>query len=66
MSEQEPAGGDHRNPFLAVLGVLGLLVAGWGLADGPDLGDGAALGWTILVVGLLIGLGLVVSGIRRR
>lgn len=56
----------RRNPLLAVLGVLALLVAGWGLTGGPDLTDSNAIPWTILVIGLVIGVGLVASGIRRR
>ncbi|WOC11256.1 hypothetical protein [Gordonia sp. MP11Mi] len=68
MTEQQtteaPEG--RRNPFLAVLGVLALLVAGWGLAGGPDVTNSGTIPWTILVVGLVVGLGLVMSGIRRR
>ena len=57
---------DHRNPFLAVIGVLALMIAGWGLAGGPDITDSGAIPWTILVIGLVVGVGLVASGIRRR
>ncbi|GAA4674445.1 hypothetical protein [Gordonia humi] len=56
----------RRSPFLAVLGVLALLVAGWGLADGPDISSTSAVPWTILVIGVVIGVGLVASGIHRR
>lgn len=68
MTEQQiteaPEG--RRNPFLAVLGVLALMIACWGLAGGPNITDSGAVPWTILVVGLVVGIGLVASGIRRR
>ncbi|MGO3325998.1 hypothetical protein [Gordonia sp. (in: high G+C Gram-positive bacteria)] len=68
MTEQQiteaPEG--RRNPFLAVLGVLALVVAAWGLAGGPNITDSGAVPWTILVIGLVVGVGLVASGIRRR
>lgn len=57
---------DRRNPFLAVLGVIALAVAAWGLSGGPDITETSAIPWTILAVGLIVGIGLVMSGIRRR
>ncbi|MEJ9078914.1 hypothetical protein WKY82_10870 [Gordonia malaquae] len=56
----------RRSPGLAVLGILALMVAGWGLLGGPSLGDTRALPWAVLAVGVVIGLGLVASGMRRR
>ncbi|WP_132993964.1 hypothetical protein [Gordonia zhaorongruii] len=73
MTDQTPHATDssacpeqHRSPLLAVFGVLALIVAGWGFAGGPDLGDAHAAPWAILIVGVVAGVGLVVSGIRRR
>ncbi|GEE01921.1 hypothetical protein nbrc107696_23670 [Gordonia spumicola] len=56
----------RRSPGLAVMGVLALLVAGWGLADGPSIDQTHTLPWALLAVGVIVGLGLVASGFRRR
>ena len=55
-----------RSPFLAVLGLLSLVVAGWGLVGGPMLGDTHLIPWVLLAVGLAVGVGLVASGVRRQ
>ncbi|MGV9710554.1 hypothetical protein ACWDTI_07810 [Gordonia sp. NPDC003424] len=54
----------HRAPGLVLLGVAALLVAGWGIAGGPDLPDAASLGWIAVAAGLSIGLILIVTGAR--
>ncbi|MFT4088096.1 MAG: hypothetical protein QM658_13295 [Gordonia sp. (in: high G+C Gram-positive bacteria)] len=77
MTETEYPGNDYsaadgetadlarRSPVLAVLGVLALGVAGWGLAGGPALPDLNAVPWLLVTLGLLAGLALVISGFRR-
>lgn len=54
----------HRAPGLVILGLAGLLVAGWGLAGGPDLPDATNLGWIAVATGLIIGLILILTGAR--
>ncbi|MDY6807686.1 hypothetical protein GIY30_17065 [Gordonia sp. HNM0687] len=54
----------HRSPGLILLGIAALLVAGWGLAGGPDLPPAGDLGWIAVAVGLAIGLLLIVTGAR--
>ncbi|WAC54742.1 hypothetical protein [Gordonia sp. SL306] len=54
----------HRAPGLAILGLAALLVAGWGLAGGPDLPSAADLGWLAVGLGLVIGLILILTGAR--
>ncbi|MEE3848874.1 hypothetical protein VZC37_00915 [Gordonia sp. LSe1-13] len=54
----------HRSPGLVLLGIAALLVAGWGLAGGPDLPPAADLGWIAVAGGLVIGLILIVTGTR--
>ncbi|MDL9938295.1 hypothetical protein QSJ18_16205 [Gordonia sp. ABSL1-1] len=56
----------HRSPGLVIIGIAALLVAGWGLADGPALPDTADLGWVAVAAGLLIGLVLIVTGTRSQ
>ncbi|AVM00010.1 hypothetical protein C6V83_06735 [Gordonia iterans] len=55
----------RRAPVLAVVGVLALAVAGWGLTGGPDLPDLELLPWILIGVGTLAGVILIASGFRR-
>lgn len=55
----------RRSPALAITGLIALGVAGWGLSGGPDLPDLPVLPWILLALGLLAGVLLIVSGIRR-
>ncbi|MGW0038899.1 hypothetical protein [Gordonia sp. NPDC003376] len=54
----------RRSPGLALFALLGVAVAAWGLADGPTLPDLATLGWVAVVIGVIAGLVLIVSGAR--
>lgn len=54
----------HRAPGLAILGIAALLVAAWGLADGPTLPDAGTIGWIAVIVGVVGGLVLILAGAR--
>ncbi|GAC69876.1 hypothetical protein [Gordonia soli] len=56
----------HRAPGLGLVGLAALAVAGWGLAGGPDLPDGAGIGWVAVIVGVIVGLVLIATGARSR
>lgn len=61
---QDSTGTRRRSPGLILLGVAGLVVAGWGLTGGAQLPDPADLGWIAVVAGLVIGLILILTGAR--
>ncbi|AZG44933.1 hypothetical protein [Gordonia insulae] len=54
----------HRSPGLVVLGIVALLVAGWGAVGEPDLMSAAHLGWIAVAGGLVVGLILILTGAR--
>jgi hypothetical protein len=54
----------HRAPGLIVLGVIALVVAGWGLVGDLTLMSAADLGWIAVGGGLVIGLILILTGAR--
>ncbi len=56
---------ERRSPALVIAGLIALAVAGWGLSGGPDLPELNLLPWILLGLGLVAGLVLIVSGIRR-
>lgn len=56
---------ERRSPALAIGGLIALGVAAWGLTGGPDLPDLNLLPWILLALGLVAGLALIASGIRR-
>lgn len=61
--EQDP--GARRSPILAIAAIGALAVAAWGLLGGPNLPEVNALPWILIGLGLIAGLVLIVSGIRR-
>ncbi|GAB88091.1 hypothetical protein, partial [Gordonia rhizosphera] len=63
-TESEATDTRHRSPGLIILGIVALVLAGWGIAGNPDLPDAADLGWIAVAVGLLIGLVLILTGAR--
>ncbi|MBM7366752.1 hypothetical protein [Gordonia hydrophobica] len=56
----------HRSVMMAISALLTLLVAAWCLADGPFLFSGAGLPWALLAGGIVVGIGLIASGFRRK
>ncbi|MFT4124743.1 MAG: hypothetical protein QM662_00725 [Gordonia sp. (in: high G+C Gram-positive bacteria)] len=54
----------RRSPALAVLGIVALAIAGWGLADGPALPDIQVLIWLAVGAALVAGVTLVIAGAR--
>lgn len=58
-------GDGRRSSGLALLGVVAIAVAVWGLAGSPDLPSASVIGWVVIGVGLVAGLVLLVSGARR-
>ena len=55
----------RRSPFLAIAGILALLVAGWGLFGGPELPDLNVLPWILVAAGVAAGIALIASGFRK-
>ncbi|GGF32141.1 hypothetical protein [Williamsia phyllosphaerae] len=54
---------DHRfSPTQAVVGVVGLAVAVWGLTGAPDIADSGAVRWGVVGIAVLIGVVLIVVG----
>lgn len=57
----------RRTPLLAVLGVIALGVAAWGLTGGPEIPSlNPLLPWILIGVGVVAGVVLIASGFRRR
>ncbi|EGD56515.1 hypothetical protein [Gordonia neofelifaecis] len=56
----------HRSFMMGLSAVVTLLVAAWCLADGPFLLDTSYLPWALLAVGIVVGVGLIASGFRRK
>ncbi|RPA65395.1 hypothetical protein EF294_05075 [Gordonia oryzae] len=54
----------RRAPVVAVIGLATLLVAGWGLADGPTLPDPATIGWALVGIAVAVGTLLIATGAR--
>lgn len=63
-TENQPA--RHRSVMMALAGVIALLVAAWCLADGPFLVRADSVPWALLAIGIVVGIGLVASGFRRK
>ena len=55
----------RRSPWLAVAGLLAIAVGAWGVAGGPDLPDLTLLPWVLIGVGVVAGVVLIASGLRR-
>ncbi|MFT3714617.1 MAG: hypothetical protein QM774_01335 [Gordonia sp. (in: high G+C Gram-positive bacteria)] len=55
----------RRSPFLALAGIVTLLVSAWGLTGGVNLPDLNLVPWILIGVGVLVGVVLVISGLRR-
>ena len=54
---------DNRfSPTQAVVGVVGLAVAVWGLVGAPDIADSGAVRWGVVGIAVLIGVVLIVVG----
>ena len=60
----EPAG--HRSFMMALSALVTLLVAAWCLAGGPFFVQAEGLPWALLAVGIVVGVGLIASGFRRK
>lgn len=56
----------HRSFMMAISAIVTLLVAAWCLAGGPFFFQSEALPWTLLAVGIVVGVGLIASGFRRK
>lgn len=56
----------HRSGAMAFAGLAALLVAAWCLADGPETSQSQHLPWILLAVGVVIGIGMIVSGFVRK
>ena len=54
----------RRAPVVALIGLAALLVAGWGLADGPTLPDPATIGWALVGIAVAVGALLIATGAR--
>ncbi|MGC4934159.1 hypothetical protein ACLQ3C_10800 [Gordonia sp. DT30] len=64
-ASSEPGGVRRRRaPAVALTGVVALVIAGWGLADGPRVPDPATIGWLVVAVAVAIGALLIVTGAR--
>lgn len=55
----------RRSVFLALSGILTLLVAAWGMAGGFHLPNLDLVPWLLVIGGVLVGVVLILSGLRR-
>ncbi|QKT06373.1 hypothetical protein HUN08_03580 [Gordonia sp. X0973] len=55
----------RRSVFLAVAGILTLLVAAWGMTGGFHLPNLDLVPWLLVIGGVLVGVVLILSGLRR-
>lgn len=54
----------RRSPGLVLVGIVGLLIAAWGIAGGFALPDAGVVGWAAVGIGLAVGLVLILTGAR--
>ncbi len=54
----------RRAPHLILIGLVALVVAGWGLGGSPTLPDIANLVWVVVAVAVVVGLSLIFVGAR--
>ncbi|SIR79751.1 hypothetical protein [Williamsia sterculiae] len=66
MSEQTPAAPRRVSPVMAVVGLVAVLVAVWGLLGGPSLGDLDIARWIAVAIAVGIGVTLILTGSRSR
>lgn len=56
----------HRSGMMAISALAALLVSAWCLAGGPTVSESTNVPWLLLTIGVLVGVGLIVSGFLRK